>query len=57
MIFQTLFSIFDDINFQDKVKPLKLVLNMENRKVNFEIDTGSQHSVISKKFIILISEI
>lgn len=45
----TFFSIIDQ-SFQNRaVKPFTVDLIVENNNINFEIDTGSQHSVISKK--------
>ena len=42
------FSIIDQTS-QNRVEPFTVNLIVEKRKINFEIDTGSQHSVISEK--------
>lgn len=45
----TLFSMIDRNSQSSKIKPYTVELIVENNNVKFEIDTGSQHSVISKK--------
>jgi len=45
----TFFSIIDQNSPNKTVKPFTVNLVVENNNVTFEIDTGSQHSVISKK--------
>jgi len=44
----TFFSIIDQNSQNKTVKPFTVNLVVENHNVTFEIDTGSQHSVISK---------
>jgi len=45
----TFFSIIDQNSQNKAVKPFTVNLIVEKNNVNFEIDTGSQHSVISKR--------